>query len=99
MSLATIFNIKHARNSFSSLTTEDKIFVASDKNRAVCARLKAFSLLIMRFGKIKIVMPQNGIQVKKVFHEGAQRAFIASHYFDFQTRKCAYSMAFFTNCL
>ena len=23
---------------FSSLTTEDKIFVASDKNRAVCAR-------------------------------------------------------------
>ena len=25
---------------FSSLTTEDKISVASDKNRAVCARLK-----------------------------------------------------------
>ena len=27
-----------ARNSFSSLTTEDKISVTSDKNRAVCAR-------------------------------------------------------------
>ena len=39
LSLTTIFNIKHARSSFSSLTTEDKIFVASDKNRAVCARL------------------------------------------------------------
>ena len=39
LSLTTIFNIKHARNSFSSLTTEDKIFVASDKNLAVCARL------------------------------------------------------------
>ena len=42
LSLTTIFNIKHARNSFSSLTTEDKTSVASDKNRAVCARLKAF---------------------------------------------------------
>ena len=37
--LTTIFSIKHARISFSSLTTEDKIFVAYDKNRAVCARL------------------------------------------------------------
>ena len=39
LSLTTIFNIKHARNYFSSLMTEDKIFVASDKNRAVRARL------------------------------------------------------------
>ena len=39
LSLTTSFNIKYARNSFSSLTTEDKISVASDKNRAVCARL------------------------------------------------------------
>ena len=39
LSLRAIFNIEHARNSFSLLTTEDKIFVASDKNRAVCARL------------------------------------------------------------
>ena len=39
LSLATTFIIKYARNSFSSLTTEDKISVASDKNRAVCARL------------------------------------------------------------
>ena len=38
LSLTTIFNIKYARNLFSSLTTEDKISVASDKNRAVCAR-------------------------------------------------------------
>ena len=40
MSLTTIFNITHAGNYFSSLTTKDKIFVASDKNRAVCVRLK-----------------------------------------------------------
>ena len=39
LSLTTIFNIKHARHSFSSLTTEDKISVASDKNLGVCARL------------------------------------------------------------
>ena len=39
LSLTTIFIIKYARNSFSSLTTEDKISVASDKNRVVCARL------------------------------------------------------------
>ena len=39
LSLTTIFNIKYAGTSFSSLTTEDKISVASDKNRAVCARL------------------------------------------------------------
>ena len=39
LSLTTIFNINSARNYFSSLTTEDKISVASDKNRAVCARL------------------------------------------------------------
>ena len=39
LSLTTIFNIKYAGNSFSSLTTEDKISVPSDKNRAVCARL------------------------------------------------------------
>ena len=39
LSLTAIFNIKHARNYFSSLTTGDKIFVASDKNRTVCARL------------------------------------------------------------
>ena len=39
-----IFNIKHARNSFSSLTTADKIFVANDRNRAVCARLKRFQI-------------------------------------------------------
>ena len=39
LSLTTIFNVKHSRNSFSSLTTDDKIFVASDKSRAVCARL------------------------------------------------------------
>ena len=39
LSLTTIFNIKHAINSFPSLTTEDKLFVASDKNRAVCPRL------------------------------------------------------------
>ena len=38
--LTMVFNIKYARNSFSSLTTEDKISVANDKNRAVCARLK-----------------------------------------------------------
>ena len=31
----------HARSSFSSLTTEDQIFVAGDRNRAVCTRLKA----------------------------------------------------------
>ena len=31
-----------ARNSFSSLTTEDKIAVASDKNRAMCARLNVY---------------------------------------------------------
>ena len=42
LSLTTTFNIKHARNSFLSLTTEDKIFVASDKNCVVCARLKAY---------------------------------------------------------
>ena len=41
LSLTTIFNIKNARNSFSSLTTDDKIFVTSDKNRTVCARFKA----------------------------------------------------------
>ena len=35
LSLTTIFNIKHARNSFSSLTTEDMVSVASDKNRVV----------------------------------------------------------------
>ena len=40
LSLTTIVNIKHARNSFSSLTTENKISVASEKNHAVCARLK-----------------------------------------------------------
>ena len=40
LSLTTIFNIKYARPSFSSLTTEDNIFFASDTNRAVCARLK-----------------------------------------------------------
>ena len=40
LSLTTIFNINYARSLFSSLTTEDKISVASDKNRAVCARLK-----------------------------------------------------------
>ena len=40
LSLTTIFNIKYAGNSVSSLTTEDKIYVASDKNRAECARLK-----------------------------------------------------------
>ena len=39
LSVMTIFNIKHARNSFSSLTTEEKISVANDKNRALCARL------------------------------------------------------------
>jgi len=39
LSLTTIFNIKYARNSFSLLTTEDKISVASDKNLAVGARL------------------------------------------------------------
>ena len=39
LSLTTIFNIKYARNSFSSLTTVNKISVASDKNRALCARL------------------------------------------------------------
>ena len=39
LSLTTIFNIKYARECFSSLTTEDKISIASDKNRAVCARL------------------------------------------------------------
>ena len=32
------------RKLFSSLTTEDKIFVASNKNRAVCARLKSTSI-------------------------------------------------------
>ena len=37
--LMTIFNIKHARHSFSMLITEGKIFVASDKNFAVCTRL------------------------------------------------------------
>ena len=31
LSLTTIFNIKYVRNSFSSLMTEDKISVASDK--------------------------------------------------------------------
>ena len=45
LSLTTIFNIKYARNSFSSLTTEDKISVASDKNRAVSARLKSSYLI------------------------------------------------------
>ena len=45
LSLGTIFNIKHARNSFSSLTTKDKIFVASDKNRAVYARLYVLSII------------------------------------------------------
>ena len=40
LSLTAIFSIKYATNSFSSLTTEDKISVASDKNRAVCPRLK-----------------------------------------------------------
>ena len=39
LSLTTIFNIRYARDSFSSLTTEEKISVARDKNRAVCARL------------------------------------------------------------
>ena len=39
LSLTMIFNIKYAGKSSSSLTTEDKISVASDKNRAVCARL------------------------------------------------------------
>ena len=39
LSLTTIFNFKYARRSFSSLTTEDKISVASDKNRAMCAKL------------------------------------------------------------
>ena len=38
-SLKTIFNIEHARNGLSSLTTKDKIFVASDNNCVVCARL------------------------------------------------------------
>ena len=44
LSLTTIFNIKHARHSFSSLMTEDKISVASDKNCAVCARLYLFAI-------------------------------------------------------
>ena len=39
LSLTTIFNMKYTGNSFSSLTTEDTVCVASDKNRAVCARL------------------------------------------------------------
>ena len=38
LSLTSILNIKCARNSFSSLTIEEKISVASDKDRAVCAR-------------------------------------------------------------
>jgi len=38
LSLTTIFSIQYARNSFSSLKTEDKISFASDKSRAVCAR-------------------------------------------------------------
>ena len=38
-SLKMILNIKYGRNSFSSLTTEDKISVPSDKNCAVCAGL------------------------------------------------------------
>ena len=33
-------DLQYARHSFSSLTTEDKISVASEKNRAVCARLR-----------------------------------------------------------
>ena len=37
--LTMIFNVKHARNGFSSPTTEDKIYAASDENLAVCARL------------------------------------------------------------
>ena len=58
LSLTTIFNIKHARISFSSLTTEDKIFVVSDKNHAVCARLK-----FPRFGVFvgqKLILPWLG---------------------------------------
>ena len=40
LSLTTIFNVKHARNAFSSLTTEEKIFVATDKNRAFFIRIR-----------------------------------------------------------
>ena len=43
LSLTKVFNIKHASDSFLLLTTEGKIFVASDKNRAVCARLNLIS--------------------------------------------------------
>ena len=47
--ISSIFDIEDCRqrqksfisNMFSSLTTEDKTSVASDKNRAVCARLNA----------------------------------------------------------
>ena len=37
LSLMTIFNIKHARNSFSSLTTEVKIFLAMQQ-KLCCVR-------------------------------------------------------------
>ena len=46
LSLTTIFNIKHTRNHFSSLITKDKIFVASNKNRAVRARLTAILAIV-----------------------------------------------------
>ena len=39
LTLMTIFSIKCARDSFSLLTTEDKISVAGEKNRALCVRL------------------------------------------------------------
>ena len=42
----------YARKSFSSLTTEDKISVASDENRAVCARLNLGLFLLMKILRI-----------------------------------------------
>ena len=41
LSLTTIFNIKHARNSFSSLTTETRSLLPANagNKRVVCARL------------------------------------------------------------